>query len=170
MSFKAQLEFGSKKYDVLSVSYSFSRDVDHKGRPSSTVYGGTLSVTVESTEDSTVIETMVNSKHKPINGKVTFFKREEDGAKMKEVTWTDGYVIAYSEGLDATGGNPMSISFTVSARQLKVGNADHVNELGRSLFGDYLFAVELAGTLLLVATIAAILIAQEPERRKKVLA
>ncbi len=31
--------------------------------------------------------------------------------------------------------------------------------LGRSLFGDYLFAVELAGTLLLVATIAAIVIA-----------
>jgi NADH-quinone oxidoreductase subunit J len=36
--------------------------------------------------------------------------------------------------------------------------------LGRSLFGDYLFAVELAGTLLLVATIGAIAIA--PRRRR----
>lgn len=45
-------------------------------------------------------------------------------------------------------------------------DTDHVNELGRSLFGDYLYAVELAGTLLLVATIAAILIAQEPVRKK----
>jgi NADH-quinone oxidoreductase subunit J len=35
--------------------------------------------------------------------------------------------------------------------------------LGRSLFGDYLFAVELAGTLLLVATIGAIAIV--PRRR-----
>jgi NADH-quinone oxidoreductase subunit J len=35
--------------------------------------------------------------------------------------------------------------------------------LGRSLFGEYLFAVELAGTLLLVATIGAIAIA--PRRR-----
>lgn len=54
-------------------------------------------------------------------------------------------------------------------------NNDHVNELGRSLFGDYLYAVELAGTLLLVATIAAIVIAQESGRpslspRKKVAA
>lgn len=49
-------------------------------------------------------------------------------------------------------------------------NNDHVNELGRSLFGDYLYAVELAGTLLLVATIAAILIAYQPERRKVVTA
>jgi NADH-quinone oxidoreductase subunit J len=31
--------------------------------------------------------------------------------------------------------------------------------LGRSLFGDYLLAVELAGTLLLVASIGAIVIA-----------
>jgi NADH-quinone oxidoreductase subunit J len=36
--------------------------------------------------------------------------------------------------------------------------------LGRSLMGDYLFAVELAGTLLLVATIGAIAIA--PRRRR----
>jgi NADH-quinone oxidoreductase subunit J len=36
--------------------------------------------------------------------------------------------------------------------------------LGRSLFGDYLFAVELAGTLLLIATIGAIAIA--PRRRR----
>jgi len=34
-----------------------------------------------------------------------------------------------------------------------------MHALGRSLFGDYLFAVELAGTLLLVATIGAIVMA-----------
>jgi NADH-quinone oxidoreductase subunit J len=39
-----------------------------------------------------------------------------------------------------------------------------MRSLGRSLFGDYLFAVELAGTLLLVATIGAIAIA--PRRRR----
>lgn len=128
MSFKAKLKFGSKEYDVLSCSYSFSRDVDHKGRPASTVYGGTVSCSIESTEDTTIIESMVNSKHKPVNGSVTFFKREEDNAKMKEITWTDGYVIAYSEAIDAVGGSPMHISFTVSARELKIGNADHQNE------------------------------------------
>jgi NADH-quinone oxidoreductase subunit J len=39
-----------------------------------------------------------------------------------------------------------------------------MHALGRSLFGDYLFAVELAGALLLVATIGAIAIA--PRRRR----
>ena len=128
MSFKAQLKFGSKTYDVLSASYSFSRYVDHKGRPASCVYGGTLSVSVESTEDTTIIESMINSKHKPVDGSVTFFKREEDNAKMKEIAWKDGYVIAYHESIEVTGGAPMHISFTISAREIKIGNANHVNE------------------------------------------
>jgi hypothetical protein len=128
MSFKATLNFGSKKYDVLACSYSFSRDVDHKGRPSSTVYGGTVSLSIESTEDTTILEAMVNSKHKPVSGSVFFYKREEDEAKMKEITFTDAYVIAYSEAIDAIGGHPMNIQFTISARELKVGNAAHAND------------------------------------------
>jgi NADH-quinone oxidoreductase subunit J len=39
-----------------------------------------------------------------------------------------------------------------------------MTQLGRSLFGDYLFAVEIAGTLLLIATIGAICMA--PRRAK----
>jgi len=41
-----------------------------------------------------------------------------------------------------------------------------VRGLGRRLFGDYLYAVELAGTLLLVASIGAIAIALRTPRRK----
>lgn len=55
-----------------------------------------------------------------------------------------------------------------AANPLSQTNADEslgsMHALGRSLFGDYLFAVELAGTLLLVATIGAIAIA--PRRRR----
>ena len=51
---------------------------------------------------------------------------------------------------------------------LSKADADHpvgnLKGLGRSLFGDYLFAVELAGTLLLVASIGAIAIAPRREQ------
>lgn len=57
---------------------------------------------------------------------------------------------------------------TVAANPLSRPDSDkslaRMRGLGRSLFGDYLFAVELAGTLLLVATIGAIAIA--PRRRR----
>ncbi len=42
-----------------------------------------------------------------------------------------------------------------------------VAALGRSLFGDYLYAVELAGTLLLVATIGAIAIVSRREEARR---
>ncbi|HEX3600200.1 MAG TPA: NADH-quinone oxidoreductase subunit J [Lacipirellulaceae bacterium] len=68
--------------------------------------------------------------------------------------------------------------FQVAAQQAPVANAnllsrppekalideDTMTGLGRSLFGDYLFAVELAGTILLVATIGAIAIAPRRSR------
>jgi NADH-quinone oxidoreductase subunit J len=51
---------------------------------------------------------------------------------------------------------------------LSLADADHpvgnLKGLGRSLFGDYLFAVELAGTMLLVACIGAIAIAPRREQ------
>ena len=59
--------------------------------------------------------------------------------------------------LAATAANPLS-------RPAYDESLASIRALGRSLFGDYLFAVELAGTLLLVATIGAIAIA--PRRRR----
>jgi len=44
--------------------------------------------------------------------------------------------------------------------------SDNVAGLGRTLFSDYLLAVELGGTLLLVATIGAIAITQRPNARR----
>src|ERR1700754_821534 len=97
MAFNAKIQLGSKEYDVLQFSFSLNRDVDAKGRPSSGVYGGTIHVEVESTEDTSVIESMVNSQYKPFSGKITFKKSEED-AKMKELSFEDAYIIQYNEG------------------------------------------------------------------------
>ena len=127
MAFKASITINAKTFDVLQCSYALSRDVDSKGRPSSGVYGGTVQVEVESTEDTSVIESMVNNQYKPLSGTITFKKSEED-AKMKELTFTDGYIIQYNEGLNIIGNAPMTLSFVISARSLKVGNAEHVND------------------------------------------
>jgi NADH:ubiquinone oxidoreductase subunit 6 (subunit J) len=48
--------------------------------------------------------------------------------------------------------------------QLAEFTPDKTTGLGRSMFTDYLLAIELAGTVLLVATIGAIVLAQKPER------
>ena len=90
MAFKARLNFSGKEYDVLHCAYALNRDVDAKGRPSSGVYGGTIDIEIESTEDTSIIEAMVNNQYKPITGTLLIKKTEED-AKMKEVNFEDGY-------------------------------------------------------------------------------
>jgi len=127
MAFKASLNFSGKQYDVLNCSYALNRDVDAKGRPSSGVYGGTVDIEIESTSDTSIIEAMVNSQFKPITGTLLIKKSEED-AKMKELDFSDGYIVKYSEGLNNTGATPMTLKFTISARTLKIGNAQHVND------------------------------------------
>ena len=122
MAFRSKLQFEGKEYDVLDCNYSFCRDVDAKGRPASSVYGGNIYCTVESTDDTKIIAQMVN-QFKPTGGTVTFNKGDEE-AKMKELKWENGYIIEYDESLDVVGREPMKISFVVSAEKISVEGAE----------------------------------------------
>ncbi|MEO6818657.1 MAG: type VI secretion system tube protein TssD [Ginsengibacter sp.] len=127
MAFKAQLKIGSKEFDVISCDYALHREVDGKGRPASVVYGGTINLVIESSDDTSVIEAMVNNQFKPLDGTVTFKKSDED-AKMKELSFEKGYVVAFHESFGTLDNKPMLISFTVSAQKIKIGSAEHVND------------------------------------------
>ena len=122
MAFRSKLQFEGKEYDVLDCNYSFCRDVDAKGRPASSVYGGNIYCTVESTDDTKIIAQMVN-QFKPNSGTVTFNKGDEE-AKMKELKWENGYIINYNESLDTVGREPMKISFVISAEKITVEGAE----------------------------------------------
>ena len=129
-SFRATLELGGKEYDVLYSNYEFSRNTDSKGKPSSSISGGRVSVTVESTEDTTAIEAMLNSQFKPVDGKIVYKKTDED-AKMKEIAFKTAYIVHYKETLDTTNEVPMTIAMTFSAETLTVGNAELDNRWPR---------------------------------------
>jgi hypothetical protein len=121
MAFRATLNFENKEYDVLDCKYELKRDVDSKGRPASNIYGGTVRIHVESTEDTTILEKMVN-QFKPTSGSIVFNKGDEE-AKMKELTWENGYIISFTEDIDVNGSKPMSTTFVVSAQTIKIGGA-----------------------------------------------
>ena len=123
MAFRSSLNLGGKEYDVLECNYSLKRDVDSKGRPSSNIYGGKITVRVESTEDTTILETMVN-QFKPFNGSIVFKKGDEEGM-MKELTFENAYIIEFAEGIDIVGTAPMSINITISAQVIKIGGAEY---------------------------------------------
>jgi hypothetical protein len=66
VGFTAQLTIKADKFDVLSFGTSFSRDFDQKGRPSSAVRAGDMSLTIEITDKEGLIDLMVNAQNKPI--------------------------------------------------------------------------------------------------------
>ncbi len=121
-SFRATLELGGKEFDVLYSKYEFSRNTDSKGKPSSNILGGRVAVTIESTEDTSVIEAMLNSQFKSVEGKIVYKKTEED-AKMKEIEFRNAYIVYYKEMLDVNNEVPMQLSVTFSAEEIIVGNA-----------------------------------------------
>jgi hypothetical protein len=126
MAFRADLSLDGKEYRLLHCSYSLQRDVDPTGRPSSEVKGGTIHFEIESTEDTSLWDLMI-AQFKSVDGSITFKKRDED-AKMKELKFETAYVVDISENFDSVGGNPMTMTFTLSAHKLTLGSETHENE------------------------------------------
>ena len=126
MSFKATLDVDGIEYRVLSCSYSLQQDTDDTGRPSSVTRGGVVTLTVESTADTSIFEWMCSSFMRK-DAKVTFNKRDED-SKMKELEIAEAYLIGYDEAFDAAGSGAMVQTFSLSARGIKMGDGEHENE------------------------------------------
>lgn len=126
MSFKAQLDVAGAKNNVLDLSYTLKQETDATGRPSTITHGGHVSITIESTGDTKFFEWMCNSFEKK-DGKITFMKRDSD-ATMKELSFKEGHLVFYNEQFNANSENPMTETFTISAREISVGNASHINE------------------------------------------
>ena len=126
MAFDAKVTLEGKDYDALKCGFEVQRDVDQKGRPSSHAYGVRIWGEIESTEDTTLLESIC-SEYKPINGSLIFKKGDED-AKMKELEFEEGYVIKFKEEFERKDKSPMAIAFTISAKIIKCGNAVHEEE------------------------------------------
>ena len=126
-SFSAEFDFGSGPYRVLNCHYGFNQDVNRDGKPASGVRGGTVFVEVEAPEDSgqfkPLIEWMVNPT-KRTTGKVRFYKTDEENAKLKDLEFNDAYCVEYSEKFTAYGSEPYTIGMTISAKKIKVGDAE----------------------------------------------
>ncbi|PQL91875.1 type VI secretion system tube protein TssD [Apibacter sp. wkB309] len=128
MSFRARLEVAGRKYNIVNVNYSLAQETDPTGRPSAQIRGGRIEITLRSTNETRFFEWMTNSYEKK-NGKVVFTKKDSN-TPLKELNFTDGYVVKYKEKFDSLGLGRSSITetFTISAKAISMGLGEHVNE------------------------------------------
>ena len=118
---RAVLKFnGGYTQKVLKVHYHVDRAVDVSGRVASDPSNAIIKVTVEATDKSDILESLLNGKYKPTTGEVTFNKSHEEGTLIT-LNWENGYVIQHSVDFDAINSNSMLISFVISAEKTNYG-------------------------------------------------
>ncbi|PRB04175.1 hypothetical protein CQ046_08085 [Chryseobacterium sp. MYb7] len=113
---------GGEGQKLLKLNYSVSRSTDVSGRVASDPSNALIKVTIEATEKSDVLESLLNSKYKPTNGEIQFNKSHEEGTLIS-LKWENGYVIQHEVDFDAINSNNMLISFVVSAESITYGNS-----------------------------------------------
>jgi len=125
MAYKAALTMAGKTMDVLSCSYAFTRNTDHKGKPVSDTSGGTVSLALESTEESDLLETMLNKQDTPQTVTIDF-QQSESTASMKKIELKEAFIVSFSESF--SDGSPMVYQVTLSAKEMKIGKAELKND------------------------------------------
>ena len=126
MSFKAKFKVAGKEFTALNVSYGLFQETDATGRPSTVTRGGKIDVVVEGTNSTELFEWMTNSFERK-DGSIVFYKRDSD-ATLKELKFTEGYLVKHKENFDSTGDNPLTETFTISARKIELGSGAYENE------------------------------------------
>ncbi|PKF73768.1 type VI secretion system tube protein TssD [Chryseobacterium sp. PMSZPI] len=109
---------------LLKMNYSVSRTTDVSGRVASDPSNALIKVTVEATEKSDILESLLNGKYKPTVGEIIFNKSHEEGTLIT-LKWNNGYVIQHEVDFDAVDTNSMLISFVVSAETIDYGNSQY---------------------------------------------
>jgi Hemolysin coregulated protein Hcp (TssD) len=126
MSFQAKLKVAGKEVNVLACNYALKQETDATGRPSSITRGGKVTLTVESTGETTFFEWMCNNFERK-DGSIVFVKRDTN-ATLKELNFSEAYLVDYRENFDSTGDSPITETFTLSAKSIELGSGKHENE------------------------------------------
>lgn len=126
MSFKAKLKVAGKELNILGHHFDLKQETDATGRPSSVTRGGKITLTVEANGETTFFEWMCNNFERK-DGSIVYIKRDSD-ATMKELKFKEAYMVDYNETFNSTGENPVTETFTLSAKEIDLGNGKHVNE------------------------------------------
>lgn len=127
MSFSAVLTIDGgnpEGYDVVSSMCMFSQTLDDKGRPSSGVRGGGMFIQVASTQDSKLVELMLDSFRK-FNGEIRY-KRMDSDSTAKVVSFEDAFCVQLTDLFSDT--HPHTVMVTITARVIDNGGVKHINK------------------------------------------
>lgn len=129
MNSKITIEINGYIRNILRYNYQFSRNIDHKGRPSTGVLDGGIYVEMESGEDCSILDMMLvdMNKHRssffshaepiPVSGRI---RHTKDNMMLRELIFDEAYIVNYGEKMIAEGSDPMITRFLISPTRLDI--------------------------------------------------
>lgn len=117
---------GIQEREVIFVKYELNQQTDIEGQPTGTTRGGKITVKVKSNDDGNtdILEWMIDT-YMSKSGTISFPNRQ--GGEMKHLSFKEGYVVQYAETYDSTNSLLQYEEFTISAKEIAIGNARHNN-------------------------------------------
>lgn len=120
MSYKAILNIsgsksGNSEFDVLSCHFNFRRDIDSRGKITSSLKDGLIHVEIESSESAKFFGYIGTNEE--LSGKITFYKPDSD-QRLKQIEFKTAFLAQYSESMVATGNVSMTTNITISAQSI----------------------------------------------------
>lgn len=117
---------GIQEREIIFVKYELNQQTDVEGQPTGTTRGGKIQVKVKSNDDGNtdILEWMIDT-YMSKSGTISFPNRQ--GGEMKHLSFKEGYVVEYAETYDSTNNLLQYEEFTISAKEIQVGNARHNN-------------------------------------------
>ncbi len=117
---------GIAEREVMYVRYELNQQTDVEGQPTGTTRGGKIYVKVKSNDDGNtdILEWMIDT-YMSKSGSISYPNRQ--GGEMKKLSFKEGYLVEYAETYDNKNEVQQYEEFTISAKEISIGNARHNN-------------------------------------------
>ncbi len=125
MSFLAKLKINNVEYNVLSLKWDIEQNFDDTGLPVERTQAGQIKVTYESTKDTEIISWALSNRGLK-NGELILYNRDSVST-FRKIEFKDAYCVNFSEQFDNINNEPLLSEILISARELTIKDAKHVN-------------------------------------------
>ena len=117
---------GIAEREIMYVRYELNQQTDVEGQPTGTTRGGKIYFKVKSNDDGNtdLLEWMCDT-YMSKSGTISWPNRQ--GGEMKHLDFKEGYMVEYAETYDNKNEVQQYEEFTISAKEIQVGNAHHNN-------------------------------------------
>lgn len=117
---------GIAEREVMYVRYELNQQTDVEGQPTGTTRGGKIYIKVKSNLDgnSDLLEWMCDTNMSK-NGTISY--PNGAGGEMKHLSFKKGYMVEYTETYDNKNEIQQFEEFTITCKEIQVGNARHNN-------------------------------------------